>query len=153
MKLILFGLVAVVAMRGVLSAQASEPQPAWLAKRVTVRFKDARLSDVIAMVLKVTGVRVEMRVPDGELLQARITIDTCGERVENVLKAVLFSTGLSFKVIDDRTVHVFTPATPPEPISTEVCQDPVERVLKQLLGGAPPPLELSPVQAPAPVAP
>lgn len=106
---------------------------------MTVRIKDGRLLDILASVQKVGDFRLEVGEPNRELLQARITIDTCGESIENILKAVLFPAGLSFRVADHKTVHVFRPDSMPTPIPVKVCEDRIEDRLKLLLGGAPPP--------------
>ena len=51
MKRILFALGAILALQGILSAQAREPQ--WLTQRVTVR--GARLTDILSVVQDVGG--------------------------------------------------------------------------------------------------
>ncbi len=111
MKRILCVLLAAMALQGIVTAQVVEPQPAWLAERVTIR--EGRLPDVLAVLERAGGFTVEMSADDKELLlQSPLTMRFTNAHIKDILKFALDTAGLSYKIVDEKTVQVFKPATP-----------------------------------------
>jgi hypothetical protein len=63
----------------------------------------------------------------------------CNVKVDDELKAALATGGLEFKIVDEKTVQAFKPATPPEQTSLTECRDRVQDILAPLRGIPPPP--------------
>jgi hypothetical protein len=109
MKRILFALGAALILQGFLSAQAAEPKPTWLFESVSIR--DARWHDLLSVSQRIGGFTVRIEAEDEALLQP-LTIVFDNARIDDILKLTLGSVGLSFKVVDEKTVQVFKPTAP-----------------------------------------
>ena len=131
----------IVVAHELLLAQAVAPQPAWLARPITIRMRDSRVSDIVEALQKAAGFTIDISRADAEMLNERITIDMCRTPTGDALRAALAAAGLAFK-ITEKTVNIFKPATVPQRIPLEACEDRMEEILRPLRGTPPPPFEL-----------
>jgi hypothetical protein len=115
-------------------------QPAGLAEEMGIRAKDTSLPVILTALERTGRFTLDISETDRALLPERITMDLCKVKVADVLKAVLAEGGLSFRVVDDKTLQAFKPETPPEHVALNQCGDRVKDILAPLRGIPPPPL-------------
>jgi hypothetical protein len=111
MKRILFGLmVASIALQGVVSAQSKADQtgPEWTGRRITIHAKDGWLPEIVAAIETAGSFTIQAH-DHGKLLEHRVTIDVRDARIDEVLAMVLQTSGLTYKIMDDKTVQLLKP--------------------------------------------
>ena len=99
---------AILVLQGILLAQTTEPQPEWLAKQATIRANDTPA--ILKAIQEIGGFKLDISADDEKLLldqplEWRFT----NAQIKDILQFVLSRVGLSYKIVDEKTVQVVKP--------------------------------------------
>ena len=108
MRRIVVTFVLILVLQGTLLAQTTEPQPEWLARRATIRAKGTPA--ILKAVQELGGFKVEASAEDEKLLSDQpLEYHFTNAHLKDILQFVLSRVGLTYRIVDEKTVQVVSP--------------------------------------------